>query len=110
MKTEQEKQLEAIAAAITIVTLVISLLWMPYVLSILWAWFVVPVFALPVLTWSQWIGLRVFVSALAGSVWSPEPNKDNSGEKFARAVLNFGAAVFAPPMLLLIGAIVRAAV
>ena len=44
--------------------IIVSSIWRGYVLSILWAWFLVPAFGLPVLSIPSAIGLSLVVSML----------------------------------------------
>lgn len=67
--------------------------WKALALSTLWAWFVVPIFALPGITLMQAYALTLVVASFQG-LKKPDDNKD------ARNNLNsnFAWIIFAPPV------------
>lgn len=73
-----------------------------WVLSILWAWFIVPMFNLPPLGILQAIGITLVVGLLTGSAYKAPQNKEN-GERYAAIV----TAVIGPFVVLLVGWIVH---
>lgn len=70
-----------------------------WVFSVLWAWFAVPVFGLPVISVPAAIGLAAIVSMLT-SHQAPE-NKD--GDRWAK----FGGILLGPAIVLLVGWIAK---
>lgn len=70
-----------------------------YVLSVLWGWFMVPVFHLPQLPVAPAIGLALIVSYLT---YQPEPNyqeeEETAGQRFARST----SLVLGRPLLALL--------
>ena len=81
--------------------LVLSSVWRGYVLTILWAWFVVPVFHLPALGIVTAIGISLVVSFLTYQHRPENPADTRSaGEKYGESVT---IALLWPAMTLLIG-------
>ena len=78
----------------------VSVAWDGYVLSILWRWFAVPLFHLPVLTIAQAIGVSVIVALLTKQY---VPSKKGDDTDWGALMYPF----FAPATLLLIGYIVK---
>src|SRR3954465_13392868 len=86
---------------IAMVVIVLSTIYSGFVLSILWAWFMVKTFALPALTISQALGVSIVVRFLT---WEYPTNKD---EKASDSVPVSLVKVFAiPPLALIFGYIV----
>lgn len=74
-----------------------SAMWRGYVLSILWAWFIVPTFGLPALSIPFAIGLALVVGFLTAS---------NAKKKDFEWLNAIGVLVLGPAMTLLMGWIV----
>lgn len=81
--------------------IVLGVLWGGYVFSILWGWFMVPIFQLPVLTVAQGIGI-VLVMTLY--IPSQKSEKKDFKEIFCDSIL---LSIFRPLLALGIGWIVR---
>jgi len=76
-------------------------------LSVLWRWFIVPIFALPTLTMWQAYGIALTFSALSGHT-EAEKSADGSTPEVIESVGKIIAiAVIHPAALLVIGWIVR---
>lgn len=90
-----------ILSLLIIPLLVLSSVWRGYVLTILWVWFVVPVFHLPALGIVTAIGISLVVSFLTHQ-HRPENPADTrgAGEKFGESIV---FALLWPAMTLLIG-------
>jgi len=83
--------------------LVISSIWRGYVFSVLWKWFIVPVFpAMPFLTIPVAIGIAMVVSFLAYQYTYTKDDRSDT-DRMASA---FGIALIYPALVLLIGWIV----
>jgi uncharacterized membrane protein len=82
-----------------IVCAFLSALYSGYVLSVLWAWFVVPTFGLPALTIPVAIGLALIVSFMAKSD-AEEKTDDEITSKIVSAVVK---AILKPSFALLFG-------
>lgn len=82
--------------------LILGTIWRGYVFSILWGWFAVPIFGLPVLSIPAAIGIATLVSFL---VWQHQHHEDSrpDGQKFASAA---GMVIFYPAASLLVGWVV----
>ncbi|MEO6709811.1 MAG: hypothetical protein ABIP42_09530 [Planctomycetota bacterium] len=81
-----------------------SAIWGGLVLSILWGWFIVPVFHVSTLTIAQAIGITLVVSLLRSRRPSPEERSETLPETMRRAAL----VMFIMPLVCLAaGAIVR---
>lgn len=80
-------------------------IWSGYVLTILWAWFVVPTFGLPPLALAPAIGLAVVVSYLTHQ-YTPKAAKPDEGkwDESGRAIAHM---VLKPALALLVGWIVK---
>ena len=78
---------------------VLSALWRGYVLSLLWAWFVVPVFGAPPLGIPAALGLSLLVAALTAQHMRIGTPKDLG--------YAMGVALLAPPATLLFGWIIK---
>lgn len=83
--------------------LVLTSIWRGYVFSVLWKWFIVPVFpAMPLLSIPVAIGIAMVVSFLAYQyTYSKDDRSDTA--KLGGA---FGMALFYPALVLLMGWVV----
>jgi len=90
-----------ILALLTIPLIALSSLWRGYVLTVLWGWFIVPVFHLPALGIVVAIGIAMVVGFLTYQ-HPPENPADtrSASEKFSAAI---AIAIVHPAMFLLIG-------
>lgn len=87
-----------------VILMVFSAICNGYALSILWGWFVVPVFGLPQLTVVSAIGIAMIVSYLTREI-DGEKNKDKGfGAKMLEGTI---VAVLKPSFALLFGYIVH---
>jgi hypothetical protein len=84
--------------------LAISAMWKGYVLTVLWGWFVVPTFGLPVLALAQAIGMSLVVSFLTHQSDATKEQKGSWSQRFAKSV---AYALLMPALVLGIGAVVR---
>lgn len=66
------------AIALLVGVIVVTALMSGWALSVLWGWFIVPVFELPQLTLIQAIGVGMVVSFLTRSSWKKEEKKETS--------------------------------
>lgn len=80
--------------------LVFSSMWRGYVFSILWGWFIVPVFHLPMLGIATAIGVAMVVSFLTHQLRKEETDNTAYGEVF-------GLVFFYPLVFLGIGWVVH---
>jgi len=79
--------------------------WSGYVLSVLWGWFIAPMFHLPQLSVVAAIGLMVIVSYLTWHVdMDKPPTKDSWGDKFGKDIC---VAVMKPLFMLSFGWVVH---
>lgn len=69
----------------------ISAVWHGYVLTKLWAWFIVPIFHLPVLTIAPAIGIVIVLNFLTKTDTSDLKKEDDGKETFFKRV--FGSFV-----------------
>lgn len=87
-----------------IVVLIVSAVWGGYVLTVLWGWFIVPVFELPALTIPHAIGLAMVVTYLTYQADFKTEETRSEMKQFATAC----AYVFIKPAIALgIGWIVQ---
>ena len=82
----------------------LSAMWKGYVLTVLWAWFVVPVFGLPALALAPAIGLSLVVSFLTYQHGVAQDDTGDFSDRIAKSVVN---AMLWPAMALGIGWVVR---
>lgn len=69
-----------------LIMLPLSMMWSGYVLSVLWGWFAVPIFALPAISVAQAIAVRLVVFYM--TMESATPNKERTdSESVALIVL-----------------------
>ena len=93
-----------VAIVAVLASLIFGVIFGGYVFSILWAWFVVPVFGIPTLGVAQAIGLLSVVRLAAyQGIDAQEPKRD-ADEKIIRAVL---LPFVLPAVFLLFGWIVK---
>jgi hypothetical protein len=91
-------------AVLAVVSVVVGALMNGWVLSILWGWFVLPLFGLPSLSIPKAIGLALVVGVLTKQdTQSESSNKETSNPIMAL----IARAVFAPLFVLLIGWVVK---
>lgn len=89
---------------VIVITMFASALWSGYVLSTLWAWFIVPAFGVPGLSIAYAIGLALIVSYTTDHSFKKKQSYDESlSEQLCRAV---GIAAIRPALALLCGWIV----
>lgn len=72
-REREREELEAWEGAAAIVLALASVPWSAWVLTVLWGWFVVPVFGLPPVTLWQAAGLSVLVGHFTASQQSKHP-------------------------------------
>lgn len=77
----------------------VSGLWWAYCLSILWAWFAVPIWGLPVMGVWQLFATKLLLSGLM-----PHGQHPKETDGFQAAVVR---AILIPPMFLLIGWMIK---
>lgn len=107
MKNDLSPPVMLAAAIWALAVLAFSLLWGGFfsglTLSVLWGWFVAPLFALPALSIAQAYGLALVVRAARGA-WNYEKSKEGPSSVIAKAF-------FVPPLvcglMLLIGWIAK---
>lgn len=87
----------------SLAVMIIALLWRGFVFAKLWAWFIVPVFALPGLTIGTAIGVAAVVSFLTAKVDVKEKEKQTL-EYFYQSVV---VALVHPATCLLFGWIIK---
>lgn len=75
----------------------LSAIWRGYVLTALWAWFVVPTFNLPTLALAPAIGLSLVVSYLTHQSDAAKPPEGDFADKTGRAC----ASAFLLPLFVL---------
>lgn len=89
---------------LAVVAIVVGAVMNGYVLSVLWGWFVVPLFSAPPLSVATAIGLSLAVGMLVSRGSSSSDEKKDSGE----AIVNlFAQVIFAPLFTLFVGWIVK---
>ena len=74
-----------------------------FVIATLWKWFMVPIFALPLLTKAQAYGLGLFISYFTSNY---KPEFDEKDSKKVRAITNLLNVALKPVMTLLLGYII----
>lgn len=86
--------------------IILSSIWRGYVLSILWGWFVIPIFHTVQISIALAIGLSLLVGMFTYQSSSDEKKKDQKpGEAMLEALL---VAFFSPLLVLVLAAIVHA--
>ena len=82
---------------------IVSSIWNGYVLTVLWGWFVVPTFHLPVLTLAPAIGIALVIGFMTHR---PDVKSDETpiGEKIIRASID---AILYPLIALIIAWVVH---
>lgn len=91
---------------IALVTVPVSYVWYGYVLSVLWAWFVVVPFEAPPLTIPVAIGISLIVGMLTASLARADLAKEYPDAN-QRVFVQIMAALVSPLLFLMIGWIVR---
>ena len=88
-----------------IVSIAVGAIWKGFVLSVLWRWFMVPIFGLPELSLVVAIGVGLVISFLTYQHIEIEPAEEESfGYRFGKALF---AAIFYPAIALFFGWIVH---
>jgi len=86
-----------------IVVIVFASIWSGYALSVLWAWFIVPAFGLPMLSIPAAIGVSMIVSYITHQT-IPSDKEESSFEKITKGILE---ATMKPAFALGFGWIVK---
>ena len=89
--------------AVVAAALVVGTLWKAYVLTILWAWFMVGQFNAPALSIPSAIGVSLVVSLLTAS--SPAVNDTRTAAEKTAAAFSF--VVIFPALILRVGVIAK---
>lgn len=91
---------------IVIITLGVGPMWYGYVFSILWAWFIVPTFALPVLSKALAIGIAITIKFVTNQTIDCKEKKEDRTfyETLGRSI---GNTFLLPAISLLYGYIVK---
>ena len=84
--------------------LVLASMWKGYVLTALWAWFVVPTFGLPALAIAPAIGIAMVVSFLTHQ---SDASKEPDGDLSARMSRSIAHTLLMPALVLGIGWVVH---
>lgn len=84
--------------------LALGSMWKGYVLTALWAWFVVPTFSLPDLALAPAIGLALVVSFLTRQSYATKEPEGDFSTRMARAIVH---ALLVPTLVLGIGWVVH---
>lgn len=86
------------------VAIVVSAVMNGYVISVLWGWFVVPLFSVPPLSVATAIGLSLAVGMLVSHSSPSNSEKKDTGEVIVNLI---SQAVFSPLFTLFIGWLVK---
>lgn len=86
-----------------VLILVLGMLWAGYVLSILWAWFMVPAFGLPAISIPLALGIALIVSYLTREITTDRTDKPYAEMLAFKAVI----ATLKPFFALITGWIIR---
>ena len=89
-----------------VIGIVLSSAWMGYVLSILWAWFISPIFHIAPITIPLAIGLSLVVRMLTNPGYEEPDEKQKNGKQ--QPIKFYVHAFLYPLFALLMGAIVHA--
>lgn len=104
MKSVVKKKVSTTAAVVSLVAWPAAGVWWAHVLTILWAWFIVPQFEAPPLTLASAIGISLVAGMFKATLQSHTYDADDpENDTYTRAV----AAFVTPLMMLVVGAIVR---
>ena len=104
MKSLVKKKVGTTAAVVGTIAWPAAGLWWAHVLTILWAWFIVPTFGAPPLTLANAIGVSLVAGMFKATVQSHTFDADDpENDTYARAAAGF----LTPLFLLVVGAIVR---
>ena len=101
MSTENKKT-KLILSLIALVSAITGTVWSGYVITLLWKWFVVPTFGLPLLSIPLAIGLALLLTMFRTTPDSKP--KQEATEVLGRVI---GESWLKPAMLLAFGAIVK---
>lgn len=94
---------ELAAGCVTIILVgVVGVVYGGWVVSVLWSWFVVPLFAVPALSVAQAIGLSIVIAVFTHQV--QESETDGLWDAIGKSI---GAALVTPTMYLAMGWIVQ---
>jgi len=95
----------AVGLLILLVLMPLGMVLSAWVITIMWSWFVVPVFALPLLTKAQALGLSLLVGYITWQYTNTNSDSESGPWKwFGRAV---GLAIFRPLLVLAISWVVH---
>jgi hypothetical protein len=92
-----------IALALAALIITVSAVWEGFVLTKLWAWFVVTTFGLPILTLLPAIGVGLVIDLVTPRGKQTKDTRDE-GEQFEDAITY---ALFSPAIVLLVGWVVH---
>jgi hypothetical protein len=90
--------------ALIVISIIVGSIVNGYVLSILWGWFVIPVFKAPALSITTAIGLSLVINMLISRSNSSNKEKKEIGELIGETI---GSTIFLPLFTLFIGWIVK---
>lgn len=91
-------------AATTVILMALSACWSGYALSVLWSWFFVPTFSLPVISIPAAIGIAIVVGYMTKQDQEAKTDGESFGEVLVKASVR---AAIKPAVALSIGALVR---
>lgn len=97
---KNDKILKLLGAFAVLVLVLPLMFWNAWGLSVLWGWFVTPLFGLPVPLLWQIVGLLLFVH------YALRKYDPNDGEKWAE---KFMSGIFFPPLAVGIGWVIKTA-
>lgn len=106
--SQESSKTTCLLFVIYLLCLIPGSIWSGYVLSVLWAWFIVPTFELQAISIPAAIGVSLLVNYLTSK--SPQANEGNqSGQsKIAQTFINGLVFMFFSPLFALgMGAVVR---
>lgn len=92
----------SLGCLVLLLSLPVGVLTWGYLTVTIWAWFIAPVFALPLLTFWQAVGLRLMVNTLT---FSSKPTEDKSAADHLRHAVN--VSLLTPAMALFFAWIIR---
>lgn len=87
----------------SVLTVVISWLWVGYVVTILWGWFIVTTFGLPAISIPQAMGMML-VAKLIGPKSPDDDDEEGFATKMGKAI---GRTVLFPACAIAAGALIR---
>lgn len=104
MTSDSEKVLSCLGLLAGLVgVIIVASILNGWAISVLWLWFVAPLFGLPVLTIPQAIGLSLVI----GMFTSRYRDQDDAKDKTGRIVNSLVLAVFMPVFAVVIGSVVK---